>query len=57
MRRLLFSLAFVLLVASTCIGLTQGQIAPVQRNILYAHVPNSVCALLCFVVLLAASAG
>jgi len=57
MRRLLFALAFILLVASTWIGLTQGQIVPVQRNILYAHVPNSVCALLCFVVLLVASIG
>ncbi len=57
MRRLLFAMAFVLLVTSTWIGLTQGQIDPVQRNILYAHVPNSVCALLCFVVLLVASIG
>ncbi len=57
MRRLLFALAFMLLVASTWIGLTWGQIDPVQRNILYAHVPNSVCALLCFVVLLVASIG
>jgi heme exporter protein C len=57
MRRLLLALAFVLLVASTWIGLTQGQIVPLQRNILYAHVPNSVCALLCFVVLLVASIG
>jgi heme exporter protein C len=57
MRRLLFALAIVLLIVSTWIGLTQGQIVPVQRNILYAHVPNSVCALLCFVVLLVASIG
>ncbi len=57
MRRLLFALALVLLVASTWMGLTQGQIVPVQRNILYAHIPNSVCALLCFVVLLVASIG
>jgi heme exporter protein C len=57
MRRLLFTLAIVLLIASTWTGLTQGQIVPVERNILYVHVPNSVCALLCFVVLLAASAG
>lgn len=57
MRRLLFVLAIVLLVASTGIGLTRGQIVPVQRNILYVHVPNSVCALLCFVVLLVASIG
>ena len=57
MRRWLFALAIALLIASTWIGLTRGQIDPVQRNILYAHVPNSVCALLCFVVLLAASVG
>lgn len=57
MRRLLFSLAIILLVGSTWIGLTQGQIVPLQRNILYAHVPNAVCALLCFVVLLIASVG
>jgi len=57
MRRLLFALAFLLLIVSTWIGLTQGQIDPLQRNILYVHVPNSVCALLCFVVVLIASIG
>ncbi len=57
MRRLLFTMAVVLLLASTWIGLTKGQIMPEERNILYVHVPNSVCALLCFVVLLAASIG
>jgi len=57
MRRLLLALAFLLLMASTWIGLTRGQIDPVQRNILYVHVPNSVCALLCFVVVLVASIG
>ncbi len=57
MRRLLFALAFLLLIASTWIGLTRGQIDPLQRNILYVHVPNSVCALLCFVVVLVASIG
>ena len=57
MRRLLFATAIALLMVSTWIGLTQGQIVPVQRNVLYVHVPNSVCALLCFVVLLVASIG
>jgi heme exporter protein C len=57
MRRFLFALAFLLLIVSTWLGLTAGQIVPVARNILYVHVPNSVCALLCFVVLLAASIG
>lgn len=57
MRRLLFVAAILLLIASTAVGLLPGQIVPVQRNLLYVHVPNSVCALLCFVVLLAASIG
>ncbi len=57
MRRLLFALAILLLIASTWIGLTRGQIDPAQRNIVYVHVPNSVCALLCFVVVLVASIG
>ncbi len=57
MRRLLFILAIALLIASTGIGLTRGQIVPVQRNILYVHVPNAVCALLCFMVLLVTSIG
>ena len=57
MRRLLMSLAILTLIASTWIGFTRGQIVPVQRNILYVHVPNSIGALLCFVVLLIASIG
>ncbi len=57
MRRLLMSLAVLMLIASTWLGLTQGRIVPVQRNILYIHVPNSIGALLCFTVLLVASIG
>jgi heme exporter protein C len=57
MRRVLFGLAIALLIASTWISLTRGRIAPVERNILYVHVPNSVCALLIFVVVLVASIG
>ncbi len=55
MRRILLLLAFILLLLSMWMALTWGQITPVKRNILYAHVPSSVCALLCFVVLLIAS--
>jgi len=55
MRRILLFSAFALLLLSMWMALTLGQIAPVKRNILYAHVPSSVCALLCFVVLLIAS--
>ncbi len=62
MRQILLLLAFILLLGSMCMALTMGQISgpaanpdsPV-RNILYAHVPSSICALLCFVVLLVVS--
>ena len=55
MRRILIFLAVGMLLASTWIALMLGQIAPVQRNIIYAHIPSSICALLCFVVVLVAS--
>ncbi len=64
MRRTLLLLAFILLLASMWIALTLGRITgppanpdSVVRNIFYAHVPYSICALLCFVVLLVASVG
>ncbi|MFQ6034437.1 MAG: cytochrome c biogenesis protein [Sedimentisphaerales bacterium] len=64
MRRVLMLLAFVLLQLSTWMALTIGRIAgppanpdSVVRNILYAHVPSSICALLCFVALLISSIG
>ncbi len=57
MRRILLLLAFALLLVSMWMALTLGQIEPVKRNILYAHVPSSICALLCFVVLLVGSIG
>jgi heme exporter protein C len=57
MRRILVVLTAVLFLASMWMALTVGRIEPVKRNILFAHVPSSICALLCFVVLLVASAG
>ena len=64
MRQILLLSAFVLLLVSMWMALTVGQIAgPVGnpdspvRNIVYAHVPSSICALLCFLVLLVASVG
>ena len=64
MRRVLFFLAVALQIGAIWLALTLGKIAgpsanlesPV-RNILYAHIPSSVCALLCFVVLLVSSIG
>ena len=57
MRRSLMVLAILMLAVSTWLALTKGQITPVQRNILYVHVPNSIGALLCFTLLLVASVG
>lgn len=62
MRNILLLAAISLVVASLCIGLTAGRVdgpkanpdSPV-RNIIYVHVPGSICALLCFAVLLLAS--
>lgn len=64
MRRMLLLLACILLLLSMWMSLTVGEIAgptthpdSVVRNILYAHVPSSMCALFSFVVLLIASIG
>ena len=62
MRRILIAIALIVLLTSMWLALTVGRItgpeahpeSPV-RNILYAHVPSSICALLCFVVILIAS--
>ena len=62
MRRILLVLTFVLLLLSMWMALTVGQVQgppanpdSVVRNIIYAHVPSSICSLLCFVVLLVVS--
>lgn len=64
MRRILLLAAFVLTLSSMWIALTLGTVegppanpeSPV-RNIIYIHVPSSICALFCFVVLLTGSVG
>jgi heme exporter protein C len=64
MRRLLLSLSLVMLLVSMWLALTLGRIQgpdtnpdSVVRNILYVHIPGSICALLCFFVLLVTSIG
>lgn len=64
MRRILLLAAFVLTLSSMWIALTLGTIEgpsanpqSAVRNIIYIHVPSSICALLCFVALLIASIG
>ena len=61
-RRILLFLSMILILASMWISLTIGRIQgpeanpdSVIRNIIYAHVPSSVCAMLCFILLLVAS--
>ena len=64
MRQILIVLALVLILASLWMAMSVGQIegppahpdSPV-RNIVYVHVPSSIYALLCFVVLLVVSIG
>jgi len=62
MRQILIILTFILLMASLWMVMTVGQISGPEaqpnspvRNILYVHVPSSICALLCFIVLLISS--
>ncbi|MBN1806187.1 MAG: cytochrome c biogenesis protein CcsA [Sedimentisphaerales bacterium] len=64
MRSSLLLITMVLLLVSCWIALTKGRIegpsanpdSPV-RNIIYAHVPSSVCSLVCFTILLITSLG
>ena len=62
MRNLLLFITLVLLLMSTWMAMTKGKIegpsanpdSPV-RNIIYTHVPSSICSLFCFVILLVVS--
>lgn len=64
MRKILLFLTLILLLISTWMALTKGRIegpaanpdSPV-RNIIYAHVPSSICSLACFAVLLVTAIG
>jgi heme exporter protein C len=64
MRKILLFITLMLLLASTWTALTKGRIegpaanpdSPV-RNIIYAHVPSSICSLACFTVLLVTAIG
>lgn len=64
MRKILLFITLILLLTSTWMALTKGRVegpaanphSPV-RNIIYVHVPSSICSLLCFCVLLVVSIG
>jgi heme exporter protein C len=63
MRRYLILLTGFLLIGSTWLAFTLGEVIPVEKgvtvekNIVYVHVPSAICASLCFVVLLVAALG
>lgn len=60
MRRALLILTLAIILASTWMAFTIGQVAPegekqtVEKNIIYVHVPSAICTTLCFLVLLVA---
>jgi heme exporter protein C len=64
MRKILMFITLILLLGSTWMALTKGRIegpaanpdSPV-RNIIYAHVPSSICSLACFTVLFVTAIG
>jgi heme exporter protein C len=51
MRSILLGVGLCLILISCWIALTVGVVEPAQRNIIYIHVPASVCSLVCFTVL------
>ena len=61
MGRVLFVLTLVIIIGSTWLAFTLGEVAPeaesltVVKNIVYVHVPSAICTTICFVVLLIAS--
>lgn len=60
MRRILMLITFALLLISTWMAFTVGEVVPseknitFEKNIVYVHVPSAICSTLCFLVLLVA---
>lgn len=54
-RNIVLVLTFAMLIGASTIALTRGSVNPPVRNIIYFHVPSSIGALGCFLVLLIAS--
>ena len=57
MRFFLFGVSGTLLIISACLALTIGQVDPLAGTLVYFHVPSSMCALLCFCVMLVTGIG
>ena len=60
MQRILLFITFCLLLVSTWMAFTLGEVVAtennitVEKNIVYVHVPSAICSTLCFLVLLVA---
>ena len=54
MRRVLILLTFVLLIISTLMAFTVGQVDPIAKNIVYVHVPSAITTSFCLLALLVA---
>lgn len=65
MRLTLFAITFAVILASTWMAFTLGQVAggeteaaiTFEKNIVYVHVPSAICTAACFVVVLVAGIG
>ena len=55
MRKIVLIVSFFLILTSGWIAFTAGAVEPVGRNIIYIHVPASICSLVCFTVLFVCS--
>jgi len=55
MRVSLLGISLFLILISGWMALTVGAVEPIERNIIYIHVPASICALACFCVLFVCS--
>ena len=52
MRRILILLTLVILIISTFMAFTVGEVTPISKNIVYVHVPSAISTSFCFLVLL-----
>ena len=57
MRLILILLAGILFIGGGGLAFTLGQTNPIGYNIVFIHVPNSIAALLCFVIIFVAGIG
>jgi heme exporter protein C len=57
MRTILMLITLALLITSAWLGLIKGTVDPAVKNLVYFHVPSSICSLLCFTAILVCGIG